>query len=322
MKPAPDVKLAYNPGPVDAYGAQRPIPEAPTIRLAHAPGAQGDNNLLDQPPTVRLATTITYGALSPEAFERHLVTRPELPALLVSYAYLEPFLKNQSRYSYRDWVLDSGAFSAHASGKPVDLARYIETCQRLLHEDSTLTEVYALDEIGSWSGSRANTEKMWAAGVPAIPCYHFGEPEDVLLGLARDYPKIAIGGAVGVKIREKNEWAGKCFSRVWPKRIHGFGFGSASSILTIPFHSVDATNWETGPCKFGRWAAFGVLSVRGSKQNLRSEIEHYLKIEADARFRWRKEMALLESVDAPVLRLANANANSTRMAVFEEGAES
>jgi len=73
-----DLRLAYNPGPIDAYGA---------------------------------------------------------PALLVSYVYLEPFLKNRTRYHYRDWVMDSGAFSAHASGRAVDLQAYIDTCKRLMESD-------------------------------------------------------------------------------------------------------------------------------------------------------------------------------------------
>jgi GTP cyclohydrolase I len=76
------------------------------MRLAHAPGAQGENNLAGRNGVDRLE-------------------RSSAPALLVSYAYLDPFLKNQSRYCYRDWVLDSGAFTAHASGKPVDLQAYV-----------------------------------------------------------------------------------------------------------------------------------------------------------------------------------------------------
>ena len=50
-------------------------------------------------------------------------------------------------------------------------------------------------------------------------------------------------------------------------------------MMKFPFHAVDATNWEIGPCKFGRWQSFGNLSVRGSKQNLRAEVEWHLKLE-------------------------------------------
>lgn len=201
--------------------------EPPVVRLAHVPGAQGDNSLLGQRGVEQLP---------PDS----------RPALLVSYYYIKPFLENKHRYAYRDWVLDSGAFSAHASGGKIDLQEFIEKATELLTTDPTLTEVFALDVIGDWKATAANCDKMWAAGVPAIPCYHVGSPESELKRIARDYPKIALGGAVG--FRGKDEWAKQCFARVWPKRIHGFGFGGETSILGLPWHSVDATNWEMGPC--------------------------------------------------------------------------
>jgi len=260
---------------------------SPSIKLAHVPGAQGDNNLLGQ---------------------RGVDALPDdsLPALLVSYAYLPQFLENKHRYHYRDWVMDSGAFTAHASGKEVVLQDYIDCCKKLLAEDQTLTEVYALDVIGDWKASLINVEEMWRQEVQAIPCFHYGEPWDVLKAIAGNYPKIAIGGCVGK--RDKDKFAGQCFARVWPKKVHGFGFGSEKSLMLYPWHSVDATNWEIGPCKYGRWASFGAIgtaniSVRGSKQNLRAEVEYYLELERKARQRWKKEMAILESLDAPHVHL-------------------
>ena len=77
--------------------------------------------------------------------------------------------------------------------------------------------------------------------------------------------------------------------------MHGFGFGSEKSVMLVPWHSVDATNWELGPCRFGRWQSFGKMSVRGSKQNLRAEVEWHLDLERRARNRWAKEMAVLHT---------------------------
>jgi len=227
---------------------------------------------------------------------------PEKPALLVSYYYLKGFLKNKSRYAYRDWVMDSGAYSAKNSGVEIDLNDYIEVCQKLLAEDPTLTEVFSLDVIGDWKGSEKNTKAMWKAGIQAIPCWHKGEPWDVLVGLANDYPRIAIGGFVKTNIKEKLRIVDQVFARVWPKSIHGFGMCSESMVLKYPFSSVDATNWEIGPCGFGRWQAFGNMSVRGSQQNLRAEVEWHLELERKARRRWQKEMKQLN--DNHVTRLA------------------
>lgn len=259
---------------------------APTFRLAHVPGAQGDNCLLGQRGVKRLEGE----------------TRP---ALLISFVYLAKFLKDKNRYAYRDWALDSGAFSAHYSGKAIDLKAYIDTCKWLIKDDPTLTEIFALDVIGDWKKSLENTEKMWAEGIPAIPAYHFKSPEKALLELVAKYPKIALGGIARVKGGVKLKWAQQCFARVWPKRIHGFGFGTRKHLMALPWHSVDATNWETGPCQFGRWNSFGGdLSIRGSAQNLRAEVEWYLKLEADCRARWKKEMEKLEESQGLDVRLA------------------
>lgn len=259
-----------------------------TVRMAYFPIPAVHLGLT---PTVRLA-------IQDKNVPRTKPTNPARPpALLVSYVFLEPFLQRQSQYVYRDWALDSGAFSARNSGVEISLDAYIETCQRLRANDPTLTEIFALDVIGDWRASRANTEAMWNAGVPAIPCYHHGEPFDVLLGLAREYPKIAIGGITSLRGEGKLAFIEQCFARVWPKRIHGFGIGSESGVFRVPFHSVDATNWEIGPCKFGHWEKFGNLSVRGSKQHLGTQITHYLDLEERARVRWAKEMRELAALD-------------------------
>lgn len=258
----------------------------------------------DDSPSVRLAF------FSNTQVDAALVARPHdtaAPALLVSYVYREPFLKYRAGYRYRDWVMDSGAFSAHHSGTTIPLDAYIETCRELLATDPTLTEVFSLDVIGDHVASRVNCEAMWTAGVPAIPCYHHGEPESVLVDLARHYPKIALGGAVGLKAGYKLRWATQCFARVWPTRIHGFGFGSTMHLMALPWHSVDATNWESGPCMFGNWKRYGRMSVRGSDQNLRAEVQIFLTAEQQARVRWAKQMAELDALpSAPTVRLAMA----------------
>lgn len=229
--------------------------------------------------------------------------RENRPALLVSYAYLKPFLKNQRAYHYRDWVLDSGAFSAHNAGVEIKLQDYIDTCKRLRDSDNTLSEVFSLDVIADWKSSLKNCEEMWRQGVEAIPCFHVGEPEHVLRSMARDYPKIALGGAVGYK--QKDKWAEQCFARVWPKKVHGFGFGAERSIMALPWHSVDATNWEIGPCKFGRWQSLGGnVNVRGGQQNLRGEVEAYLDIEHRARQKWQGAMKKLDADSKTSVRLA------------------
>jgi hypothetical protein len=296
----PTVRLATL-GPPEAL--VKGLMGQPTVRLAHKVNHQGDRTLEEGPPSIRLGATGVSQDSSPQ--RDAAATVELLPALLVSYVYLEPFLKNRHRYHYRDWVMDSGAFSAHNSGTEVKLQDYINCCKGLMATDPKMTEVFSLDVIGDWKASLKNTEEMWRQGVQAIPTFHFGSPWPELKTMAKDYPKIALGGLVGQAVRPRDAWIGQCFARVWPKKIHGFGLSGEKTIMRFPFHSVDATNWELGPCRYGRWKSFGgALSVRGSRQNLRSEVEWYLALEQRARERWKKEMAVLAALDAPSVRLS------------------
>lgn len=211
------------------------------------------------------------------------------PALLTSFWYIKEFEKVvQAGGQFRDWVMDSGAFSALHSGATIDLQEYIDECKNRLANDEKLIEVFALDVIGDWKASLRNTEEMWRQGVEAIPCYHVGEPVHALKSMAEQYPKIAIGGAVGLNASKKLHWAEQCFAAIWPKRIHGFGFGGRKAVLALPWASVDATNWEIRPTRFGHWKSRGKLSVRGGTQDLRCEVDWYLDLEAQARHKWKK----------------------------------
>jgi hypothetical protein len=280
------IRLAFNP----ATPAQRVL-----MTTKHAPA-----------PSVRLAV----GSMHEKAHRRGLTT-DRLPALLVSYAYLQPFLKNRHRYKYRDWSMDSGAFSAANSGKVISLSEYIKVCHTLMRDDPTLVEIFALDVIGDPVASAKNAAAMWKEGINVIPCFHYGEPESALLELAAAYPKIAIGGVAYKRGAMKTKWAEQVFARVWPKRIHGFAFGGEGAVLGLPFHSVDASSWEIGACGFGNWKQFGHMTVRGSNQDLRGEVDYFIDLEERARIKWAAEMRLLSKTDtgrtdpsAPNVRLA------------------
>jgi hypothetical protein len=222
----------------------------------------------------------------------------QLPALLVSYFYWEGFARYRPRYAFRDYALDSGAYSAHTSGAEIDLDQYIAFCQGQLASDPQCTEVFALDVIDSWRQSERNTERMWKAGVPAIPVYHFGEPERLLTQMASAYPKIALGGMVGQHAVPKLEWLEWCFAKVWPKKIHGLGVSGENILQRLPFHSVDATNWIVGPAGFGSYKSMAkpTKAPRGKGINLRAEVQWWLALERKLAQRWRKPLALLDAL--------------------------
>jgi hypothetical protein len=231
----------------------------------------------------------------PEAIKKGLSQDPA-PALLVSYVYLNGFESMRKHLHFRDWVMDSGAFTAENSGKPIVLQDYIDCCKQKLASDPLLTEVYSLDVIGDWKGTLANTEEMWKQGVEAIPTFHYGAPEDALMHLAETYPKIALGGMVGQNPKSLEAWVRQCFARVWPKKIHGFGVMATNVLMAVPFHSCDSTSWEQGPAAWGNWKSLGGANpgLRGGSVNLRSEVEWYLDFERKMKHRWKKTLDSLE----------------------------
>lgn len=252
--------------------------DSPTLRLAHVPGAQGDNNLLGRNGVEKIPDS-------------------SRPGLLISYVYLTAFEGYRSRYAYRDWMMDSGAFSAYNSGAVIDLDAYIKDCYRLLAEDPTLVEIIALDVIGDGRGSLVNADKMREAGLDVIPVFHIGDDWGILKEYCRNHRKVGLSCRFGESVKESYKFYDECFALAWPKKFHSFGWTAEQMLMRYPFHSSDSTSWEMGPCAFGRWKTFGKMSVRGSSQNLRVEIEWHLELEEKLRSKWKREMARLEEED-------------------------
>lgn len=219
-----------------------------------------------------------------------------LPSLLCSYAYEKTWLPILPSLHIRNFVLDSGAFTAHSSGKPIDIQTYIDRVNWYRDNGVSPVEIFSLDVIGDWRGTVQNTERLWGAGIQAIPAYHYGEPEDVLIGYARDYPKIALGGAVGIRRKEKERWARQCFARIWPKPVHGFGFG-LWALEALPFHTIDCSDWEGSAARFGTWKSLGgaKLGIGGQDllRNLATEAQFWIDAEFVAKRKWASTFTAL-----------------------------
>lgn len=215
--------------------------------------------------------------------------RDVLPSCLFSFAYEKQWLPLLPKLRLRNFVLDSGAFTAFSSGKPIAVQTFIDGVKRYRDAGFNPTEIFSLDVIGDWRGTAANTEALWAVGIEAIPAFHYGEPEDVLMGYARDYPKIAFGGCVGVSNKEKRRWVAQCFARIWPKPVHGFGFG-IWALRDFPFHTIDCSDWEGQAARFGTWKKYGGVNLGLGGQdllkNLAVEAQVWLEAEVEAQQRW------------------------------------
>ncbi len=242
---------------------------APTVYLAHLAGSTAQSSL------ERLGTV-------------------DAPPLLISYAYAKEWERVRAQTPCREWVLDSGAFTARSMGITIRLEEFIDYALQRMADDPRLTEVFALDVIGDHKATMRNTEAMWARGIKAIPCFHEGSPWAALRDMMR-FPKIALGGVARASTARKDEFAAQVFARAWPKQIHGFGYGAQRLVLKYPWHSVDASSWNNG-IRYAQWwsmAARGSLKggrfarVKNAGSLLHGEIEHFARVERAARSKWR-----------------------------------
>lgn len=255
-----------------------------------------------QAPILRLAASTG----PPEAFAKAFSFEIR-PAILVSYAYLHEFSARRHRYRYRDWMLDSGAFSAWKSGYEIRLSEYIQVCRALRDADPTLSEIIGLDVIGSDRGSLANAIKMKEAGIDAMPVFHIGDDWGILKEYASGWDKVGLSCRFGESIQDSYKFYDQCFAKVWPKKFHSFGWVAEEVLLRYPFHSGDASSWEMAPCAFGSWKQFGKMSIRGSAQDLRGEVRYYLELEHKMRLKWRPLFERLGWYRPPDVRLAAVN---------------
>lgn len=245
----------------------------------------------------------------------------EHPAILISYVYLEPFLKFQPKYHYRNWCMDSGAYSAWNSGKVIDIEKYIDTCHKIKDVDPTLVEIIALDVINDGKTPKMETAKkslanalhMKERGLDVIPVFHYGEDYGILREYCAAFNKVGLSCRFGELVEDSLKFYDQCFAREWPKRFHSFGWMEDYVAFAYPFHSLDSASWRLQPSAFGYWRKFGPLSARGD-QDLRSQVKYYLDLEQKARVRFGKQMLELNEPNGPTIRLATSGDKASERA--------
>lgn len=231
---------------------------------------------------------LAIGASNPTANAKAFACEP-MPAVLSSYIYFDENKKvlMGDLGKTREWILDSGAFTAKQQGFEIDVNVYTEFCLKLRDCKRPPVAVFSLDVIGDWRATLANTEAMWKAGVEAIPCWHAGEPLELLVELSASYPRIAVGGTVGLPVLTRQRIFDAVFSKIWPKRIHGFGLHTESLLVRYPFDSVDASSWYSGR-QYGRWKSMPGVQTSWLRDghNFRPEVEWHLDMERRLVAKW------------------------------------
>jgi hypothetical protein len=216
--------------------------------------------------------------------------------LLVAYPYLLHYRKDSAEFAPARTLLDSGAYSVHASGATVDSDALARESMR-----PHWTEAAALDVIGDPVSSKANAVSMRLLGSAAWPTFHVGDPWSLLDFYCKYWPKVGLGGMVGRRRPDVRQWLDQVFTRTGGHRFHAFGVMDKLILLTYPFHSADASSWSLQPLAFrvqiairGHRLAAGQqvkgLSRAATVQSLRYRILETIDLQARLRQHWGREL--------------------------------
>ena len=142
-------------------------------------------------------------------------------------------------------MIDSGAFTAWTTGKPIDLDAYADYLQGWR---GCWDHAITLDVIGDPVASRRNTRKLHERGLPVMPVFTRGNSLADLDAMLADVPFICAGGLV--KMPEKHRVPRiRMLQRRAAERgggIHALGVGSLPALRASRPYSADTSRFLLG----------------------------------------------------------------------------
>lgn len=168
--------------------------------------------------------------------------------LLVAYPYCcKPVINELKKISDKvetfRFLLDSGAFTAHNSGKDVSLDEY---CRFIENLPLKPWRYFSLDVIGDAEATMRNYEIMIKRGFNPVPVFTNGDKLNVLDEYYKTSDMVGVGGLVGLK---KNELLNSVYNtqkHVEGKKTHLLGFTRIEHLKKLRPYSCDSSSWETG----------------------------------------------------------------------------
>ena len=167
----------------------------------------------------------------------------KLPVLL-AYPYMKGeatlAILRQYRGAYR-LIVDSGAFTAWRSGKPIDLDAYCRFLDSI--EDLRPFNAVQLDVFGDPVATRRNFITMKGRGYDVMPVFTRGDSLDALDELYSVAPYVMFGGITTGKANRA--YVNAFMRRNAGRPVHLLGFTDLDYIKTYRPTSVDASSWRS-----------------------------------------------------------------------------
>tara|TARA_R100000700_G_C3133189_1_gene117583 strand:- start:108 stop:845 length:738 start_codon:yes stop_codon:yes gene_type:complete len=158
------------------------------------------------------------------------------------------YIKGIKTQILKNFMLDSGGFSAYTRGIVIDINDYIGF---VIKNKNIISDYFVLDDITDYKKTMENQKYMETKGLTPIPCYHTGEPLSVLEYYCKNYDYISLGDLVPYARSKKKliQILDNCFSvisKYFPIKVHGLGMTNKTILEKYPFYSVDSTSWLEG----------------------------------------------------------------------------
>lgn len=176
---------------------------------------------------------------------------PFEPKLNVLMAY--PYMKADStaflaeRQGKMRVLIDSGAFTAHSTGKPIRLDCYCAFINDLPFKP---WNYFQLDVIGNPEATAANYYAMLENGFKPIPVYTRMADPDYIEEFYKTTDYIGVGGLVGAKHEARNRAIAKVIKAANGRKVHLLGCTDIKLLKAFRPYSVDSSTWSSS-CRYG-----------------------------------------------------------------------
>jgi hypothetical protein len=192
--------------------------------------------------------------------------------LLIAYPYVAApsftLLERLNQVGNVRWLLDSGAFTAWKSGKPIQLDDY---CAFLRNLPVQPWRYFALDVVGDGAATLRNYRVMLERGFKPVPVFTRGESLDVLDGYYETSDVVALGGLVS-QVNRPKPYLKHLHAHLAGRPYHILGFTALNWIKYLKPYSVDSSSWLSA----ARYGQVYVYMGRGKLITLaRKELEQH-----------------------------------------------
>lgn len=167
-------------------------------------------------------------------------------------------------------LIDSGAFTAHTKGRPIDIGAYASYLERWR---GCWDHAITLDVIGDPVATRRNTAVLHRRGLPVMPVFTRGDRVAEFDAMVRDCGYVCVGGLVGMP----KKWQIPRVTLLQKRAeqlgggIHALGIGSMDTLRQARPYSADASS-ISGAFRFGSVVYFDGTTVRSTPVTDRAKL--------------------------------------------------